>query len=357
MIKINVKSVLIQTGLICFLLSGAVGANAFPSNKSLAERNVALMAEGFAFDGGTQVRKDGKLTGNGMEAARIAWSGSGFVVNEDGTIVTNYHVATKALRMVARFDDGSTFKVDKIKVYDPIFDIAILQIHGNKEFKHVTLGDSDKLQPRDKVMAVGNPHGVGLNITEGKISQVVRDKHGDKIVIRHTAPIAPGNSGGALYKGSRVIGVNVRTWTGTQFHQAIPINLVKRLLTPKYKKASLLQEIFSPRKAIKAAKQLASSSGRVPARSSKRAGSSVINWKMYGLTDYLIVVTSPKNTRLSMVLLDNRGKLVGLATKPLADGIQMLALSNQYGRAVRIGILNDSSMPVNYGIKVYQIVW
>lgn len=203
MMKIFVRKgaigLLVASFLFYFpLLARAQGT---PSNDYLRARTVSLGVLGYQFGGGVLRNSQGKFTGNGLEVQPIKWSGSGFLVGKDGTIVTNYHVASKAMRAIAQFDQGGRYDIHHIKVYDSINDLAVLKIGGGGNFPTARLGNSDLVEPRDDVIAVGNPMGAGLNITDGRISQVVRDIDGNIVVLRHTAPIAPGNSGGPLFKG------------------------------------------------------------------------------------------------------------------------------------------------------------
>ncbi len=178
-------------------------ADEFPSNSQLAEQNVALAVTGFRFGGGVVKEK-----GNGLELIQYRSAGSGFIVKRDGTLVTNYHVVDRALAIEARFDvmgsrGGATYSVPFIKVYNPRKDLAILQIQGAASFDPALLGNSDKVEPRDDVLAVGNPQNRGLNITEGSVSQVQRDPNTrTPVTLVHTAQVTSGNSGGSLYKGN-----------------------------------------------------------------------------------------------------------------------------------------------------------
>ena len=209
----------------------------------MRQRNVALEMEGFVFEAGMRPNSKGMPNGNGLALAYGKWHGSGFIAGEDGSIITNYHVARRTIKGRAKFDDGSSYEIRHIKIYSPRQDLAILKIFANKKFPTVQLGNPTYVQPLDRVLAVGNPGGRGINMTEGQVSQIVRDDYDNVASIVHTAPIAPGNSGGALYKGPYVIGVNASIILdsyggGTTFNQAIPINKAQRLLQ-KYSKQKI----------------------------------------------------------------------------------------------------------------------
>ena len=135
--------------------------------------------------------------------------GSGFIINTNGTVVTNNHVIAGADDIIVRVGD----KEYKAKVIgaDPYMDIAVLRIETNDQFKPVSFGDSDKSRVGDWAVAIGNPFGLGGTVTAGIISARNRDinltRYDD--FIQTDASINQGNSGGPLFnlKGE-VIGIN-----------------------------------------------------------------------------------------------------------------------------------------------------
>jgi len=135
--------------------------------------------------------------------------GSGFIINANGTVVTNNHVIAGADDIIVRVGD----KEYKAKVIgaDPYMDIAVLRIETNDQFKPVSFGDSDKSRVGDWAVAIGNPFGLGGTVTAGIISARNRDinltRYDD--FIQTDASINQGNSGGPLFnlKGE-VIGIN-----------------------------------------------------------------------------------------------------------------------------------------------------
>jgi len=341
----------------------------FPSNQELGERNVALKMVKFEFASGLKQNANGKPNGNGVELVEAATSGSGFVVGEDGTIVTNYHVARKAVRGEALFQEGSRFEIRNIKVYDPKNDLAILKISGQKNFPACKLGDSNKVEPRDKIMAVGNPLGMGLNITEGSISQVIRNDLRETERINHTAPITSGNSGGALYMGDEVVGVNAAIMVnpsfggGTGFAYAIPINKAKKLLEdPQYNRLLSMEQIFPPsvEEIAKKAKQLDGLSAQIQPAKPKGDDIEPGVWKagfhVNQLSDYGFLVDSSAHN-ISLVILDGQGQLKGYSWKGENDNYLPLFLSSSYADDYTVCVLNFNSGPVNFGLKTYNIVW
>ena len=135
--------------------------------------------------------------------------GSGFIINKNGTIITNNHVINNAEDIVVRVGD----KEYKAKVLgaDPYSDLAVLKIDTNEKFTPVKFGNSDKARVGDWVVAIGNPFGLGGTVTSGIISARNRDinltRYDD--FIQTDASINQGNSGGPLFNlDGDVIGIN-----------------------------------------------------------------------------------------------------------------------------------------------------
>jgi S1-C subfamily serine protease len=142
-------------------------------------------------------------------------TGSGFVIDEDGHIVTNAHVVDGAESVqVTLGEDGESFDAEVVGA-DPSTDIAVLQVDAPDDQLHpLTLGDSGSVEVGDPVVAIGNPFGLDRTVTAGIVSALQREissPNGFTIndVIQTDAPINPGNSGGPLLDAAgRVIGVN-----------------------------------------------------------------------------------------------------------------------------------------------------
>lgn len=351
----------ISTLLLSAITTTASAGMDTPSLQTLADTNVALQLQGFTFPGGLIPGPNGKYTCNGTQLIETGWSGSGFIAKPDGTIVTNFHVAARALKGVAKFDNGANYEVRFIKAYSRAGDLAILQLAANQNFKTVTFGDSNTVRPLDPVLAVGNPGGMGLNITEGKVSQVQRNEQGEPEAIQHTAPIAPGNSGGALYRGGEVIGVNVRTWFGTQFHQAVPINAVKYMLSDKFEKRTLLREAFDPIAVIKTAiksntRRLedvgAPISGVVPA-----GGKARVAIQLQNMSDYLILAETLDNADVDMLLRDSQGKPLGCGAASDPGGELIIKSITSEGGEVSVELINNHNVQIPARLHVKRIVW
>ncbi len=167
-------------------------------------------------------------------------SGSGFVYDADGHIVTNFHVIEDAEQIQVIFADGMTFMADVIGA-DSTYDLAVLKIDaGNHTLQPVTLGYSNALRVGQFVVAIGNPFGLDQTLTFGVISNLGRiiespDQRYIGEAIQTDAAINPGNSGGPLLDlQGNVIGVNAqivspsRASAGIGF--AIPVDTVRRVL-------------------------------------------------------------------------------------------------------------------------------
>ncbi len=189
-------------------------------------------------------------------------NGSGFVVSDDGYIVTNAHVATGAgadADIRVRFHDGTTAAA-KFVASATASDIAVLKVDRDG-LKPVTFGDSEQVAVGDPVIAVGAPLGLQDTVTTGVVSALDRPVTEDEenpsdafAAIQTDAAINPGNSGGALLDGAgRVIGVNTAIYTlksgadgagsiGLGF--AIPINHAKRVASEIIKSGSARETVL-----------------------------------------------------------------------------------------------------------------
>ena len=159
--------------------------------------------------------------------------GSGFIVSSDGYILTNNHVVEKADEVMVTLLDKEQFKA-KIVGTDPKIDIALIKIDGKKKLPYVALGDSDKLEVGEWVVAIGNPFALGHTVTAGIVSakgRIIGSGPYDDF-IQTDASINPGNSGGPLFnlKGE-VVGINTAVIQGGQgIGFATPIQLAKSVL-------------------------------------------------------------------------------------------------------------------------------
>ncbi|MEQ9642423.1 MAG: DegQ family serine endoprotease [Alphaproteobacteria bacterium] len=167
---------------------------------------------------------------------KMAAQGSGFVVDPTGYVVTNNHVIDGADEVKVRFADESDYLAKVIGV-DPQTDLALLKIEAKQPLPFVKLGDSDRAEVGDWVVAVGNPFGLGGSVTAGIISARGRNINAGPYddFLQVDASINRGNSGGPLFdtKGN-VIGVNTAIFSPTGGNIgigfAIPSNMVKTVV-------------------------------------------------------------------------------------------------------------------------------
>src|SRR6516162_2018632 len=101
--------------------------------------------------------------------------GTGFLVKPDGVIVTSYHVIASGNVGVAKFADGTILPVDGVLATDKMRDLAIIKIHG-KTFPTLTLGNSEQIQVGEEVVAIGNPLGLELTVSNGILSGIRSDE-------------------------------------------------------------------------------------------------------------------------------------------------------------------------------------
>jgi hypothetical protein len=166
---------------------------------------------------------------------QLVSSGSGIIISKDGKIATNLHVINDislGQYVKIKLSDGKSYKTSKVLGYDEKEDLAIVKIDGPNNLPVAELGDSTKISTGEKVYALGSPLGIQNTMTEGIISNTSIPV--EKVTrIQTSAPISPGNSGGALVnQNGKVIGVVVASLIdGQNMNLAIPINKLKALKT------------------------------------------------------------------------------------------------------------------------------
>jgi len=164
--------------------------------------------------------------------------GSGVVISTDGYIATNNHVVDGADRVTVTFADGRELPA-KVVGRDPLTDIAVVKVDA-QGLPAVTFADTSKLEVGDRVLAVGNPFGIGETVTSGIVSAMGRrvgilsDVRGFESFIQTDAAINPGNSGGALVDvDGRLIGINTAILSRSGGFQgvglAVPADLVSQV--------------------------------------------------------------------------------------------------------------------------------
>jgi S1-C subfamily serine protease len=140
-------------------------------------------------------------------------TGSGFLIDDDGHVLTNAHVVQGAHKVDVQLGDGGTQQAQVVGM-DPSSDVALLKVDDTEGVHPLPLGDSTKVQVGDPVVAIGNPFGLDRTVTSGIVSALQRQiqaPNGFSIsdVIQTDAAINPGNSGGPLIDGAgQVVGIN-----------------------------------------------------------------------------------------------------------------------------------------------------
>ncbi len=176
--------------------------------------------------------------GQGPEAMQEARSlGSGFIINADGTIVTNNHVIEGADEIVVFLTDGTQLPA-KLVGADDKADLAVLKVDAGHTLPFVELGDSDSAEVGDWVMAIGNPFGLGGSVSLGIVSARNRDIQSGPYddFIQTDAAINQGNSGGPLFDmDGKVVGINTaiiaRGGSSLGIGFAVPVNLARPVVT------------------------------------------------------------------------------------------------------------------------------
>ncbi len=191
-------------------------------------------------------------SGGGGQAA----SGSGFVIDKQGHIVTNDHVVEDFDTFSVRFgENGKQIPVQLVSK-DPSSDLAVLKVDPSKVpggLKPLELGDSNSLQPGDQAIAIGSPFGLEGTVTEGIVSALGRTitaPNGFPIAnaVQTDAAINPGNSGGPLLDSKgRVIGVNSQIEAGSNANSgvgfAVPVSTIKQVV-PQLEQGKTIQRAY-----------------------------------------------------------------------------------------------------------------
>jgi serine protease Do len=178
-----------------------------------------------------------------MKVQGMQGGGTGFLLDREGTIVTNHHVVSQAEQLSIRFANGASYDEVELLDDDAADDLALLRVPLKRpsdgevpKAEPVVLGDSDAVQVGEHVIAIGNPLGLEHTLTDGLVSQ--RRLYEGRHWIQMSAPISPGNSGGPLFDmHGQVIGVTTATM-GSLFAQnlnlAVPINALRPLIKSEY---------------------------------------------------------------------------------------------------------------------------
>lgn len=140
-------------------------------------------------------------------------SGSGFIIDQEGYVVTNYHVVQGARAATIVTSDGADHAV-RVVGFDRIADVAVLELDG-AGFSTISFADSNKVMVGERVIAIGNPGGLDFTVTQGIVSAVGREDSAGNDYIQIDVAINPGNSGGPLVNAEgMVIGINTKKIKG-----------------------------------------------------------------------------------------------------------------------------------------------
>jgi putative serine protease PepD len=191
----------------------ALARPASASGKSLTVNEIYKRdAPGVAFIKADIVQQTQSVFGLPQQQQSTA-TGSGFLIDDDGHILTNAHVVEGAKNVEVQLGNGDPQSAEIVGT-DPSTDVALLKVDNTDGVSPLPLGESDEVQVGDPVVAIGNPFGLDRTVTSGIVSALQRQiqaPNGFSIsdVIQTDAPINPGNSGGPLIDGDgKVIGIN-----------------------------------------------------------------------------------------------------------------------------------------------------
>ena len=204
--------------LVC-LVAGALVAQSAPRRKDIPA--IAKSANGVIVSIITSDK-------NGKPVAL----GTGFLVSTDGRIVTNYHVIKGASSAIVKLSDGAFYDVDGVVAFDKARDLAVIKAHG-QTFPVVTLGNSDRVQVGEEIVAIGSPLSLESTVSSGIVSGIRTIKEEGGKFLQITAPISPGSSGGPLFNmAGEVVGITTLYLKGGEnLNFAIPVNDAKVLLS------------------------------------------------------------------------------------------------------------------------------
>jgi S1-C subfamily serine protease len=224
-------------------------SNASQQTRALTPHDIYVRdAPGVVFVTSTIVQKTESpfnLFGGGETQRQGQATGSGIVIDSNGTILTNWHVVENAIKVTVSFEKGKTVEAQVVGK-DPSNDLAVLRIHPDGlTLRPLTLGNSSGVQVGDPVLAIGNPFDLERTLTTGVISALQRQitaPNGFTIdnVLQTDAPINPGNSGGPLLDAyGRVIGINSQIETGGSGSGSVGIGFAVPIDTAKSEIAQL----------------------------------------------------------------------------------------------------------------------
>jgi serine protease Do len=271
------------------------------------------------------------IPGPQQRSFRSQGTGSGFVVDKNGYILTNNHVVDGASRIQVKMHDDATEYTAKVVGTDPELDLAVLKIDAGHPLTAVKIGNSDGVQVGDWAVAIGSPFGLEATVTAGIISAKGRDiggeGHGLQRFLQTDAAINPGNSGGPLLNiRGEVVGVNTmiatRTGGSDGIGFALPINMA----------------VNAYNQIIKTGKVSRGAIGILFQRNVKPE-----LLKAYGATQGVFVDRVTPGTPAERAGIRESDVITSFNGKPVADGQQLLALVSEtpVGSKVPMTLLRD----------------
>jgi len=213
-----VSRIVAKVVLLCALLARIIAAQTAPPQKDIPaiakDANGAIVSIVMSDKGGKPVTQ-----------------GSGFFVSKEGLVVTNYHVISEGISAIVKLPDGGFYVVDGVLASDKARDIAVIKAHG-QNFRTLALGNSDRVQIGEEVVAIGNPLSLESTVSNGIVSGIRAVQELGGKFLQVTAPISPGSSGGPLFNmAGEVIGITTLNLRGGEnLNFAIPVNDAKMLL-------------------------------------------------------------------------------------------------------------------------------
>ncbi len=208
----NMKLFLLLGCLVC---AGGVSLHAQQSHAQIARANMPAV-----------------VAVNVLRPAGGTFTGTGFVVSPDGYLVTNSHVLDNALYLNITFSNGMVSGEAVPVLQDKKLDLAVLKIQA-QNLPHVTLGDSDTVQPGQVITVIGNPRRLQNTVSAGLVSQIRLQKDGT-LWHQISAPISPSSSGSPVFnERGEVVSVVFSSLMGEgnqNLNFSIPVNYVKELL-------------------------------------------------------------------------------------------------------------------------------
>lgn len=253
--------------------------------------------------------------GNQMPRRRSEGSGTGFIVDKNGYIVTNYHVVDKADRVKVKMHGDDEEYSAKVIGFDPESDLAIIKVQAKKAFIPVTIGNSDSVDVGDWAVAIGSPFGLEATVTAGIVSATGRDLpmgQSFQHFIQTDAAINPGNSGGPLLNiRGEVIGVNTMIATSSGAYQGIgfaqPSNMVVRVYNDIIKNGRVVR-------------------GSIGIRWSKARNSNNVKNTLsaFGLDHGVIVEDAPADKPAGKAGIKEGDVILALNDRPVKDGDELV---------------------------------